>query len=301
MRLYTRKRRKERERYMQPHKIILTAETGSDLTTEEAKTLGVYLVPMHVSMGNRTRPDGSFPPEEVCVYYDKTGKVPQTSAASQYDFERTFDEIEREYPGASIVHLAYSAATTASYHNALMAAAGSGCDVRCVDTKHVSVGQRAIVIAAAKLLREHPDMTPELLCNAVEELSPRTHMTFVPQNLDYLRAGGRVSNAAALISGVLNLHPAIRVAGGHLVAGRKYRGNMVKVAQKLVRDETETHNFRRDRLWFIESPGLPDEVKRAAESEAHALGFENTEWVRTGCVITCHGGPGAFGVVGISR
>lgn len=279
----------------------MVAETGCDLTAEEAGRLGVYLVPMHVSLGHETRTDGSFPPEEVCAHYDKTGKVPQTSAASQYDFECVFDEIERLNPGASIVHLAYSAVTTASFHNALMAAAGSGYDVRCVDTKHVSVGQRAIVLAAVRLLREHPDMTPDLLCQAVEELSPRTHMTFVPQNLNYLRAGGRVSNAAALISGVLNLHPAIHVTDGKLVAGRKYRGNMVKVAQKLVRDEDEAHNFRRDCLWFIESPGLPDEVKRAAESEAGALGFENTEWVRTGCVITCHGGPGAFGVVGISK
>ncbi len=286
---------------MDSHNIIITAETGCDMTAEEAKALGVYLVPMHVAMGSETRPDGSFPAQEVCAYYDKTGKVPQTSAASQYDFERVFDEIERKHPGASIVHLAYSAATTASYHNALMAAAGSGYDVHCVDTKHVSVGQRTIVLAAVKLLREHPDMTPELLCHAVDELSGRTHMSFVPQNLDYLRAGGRVNNAAALISGVLHLHPAIHVADGHLVAGRKYRGSMVKVAQKLLRDEAEAHAFRRDCLWFIESPGLPDEVKRAAENEARALGFENAEWVKTGCVITCHGGPGAFGVVGIKK
>lgn len=286
---------------MKPHNIILTAETGSDLTAEEASRLGVFLVPMHVAMGSESRADGSFTPEEVCAYYDKTGKVPQTSAASQYDFECVFDEVERLNPGASIVHLAYSAVTTASYHNALMAAAGSGYDVRCVDTRHVSVGQRAVVLGAVNLLYRHPDLTPEQLCRAVEDLASCTDMTFVPQDLDYLRAGGRVSNAAALISGALNLHPAIHVSDGRLVAGHKYRGNMVKVAQRLLRDEAEAHNFRRDRLWFIESPGLPDEVKRAAESEAGALGFENTEWVKTGCVITCHGGHGAFGVVGISK
>ena len=62
-------------------KIVLVAETGCDLTPERAGELGVYLVPMHVSMGLETRPDGSFPPEEVCAYYDRTGEVPQTSAA----------------------------------------------------------------------------------------------------------------------------------------------------------------------------------------------------------------------------
>lgn len=43
-------------------KIVLVAETGCDLTPERAGELGVYLVPMHVSMGLETRPDGSFPP-----------------------------------------------------------------------------------------------------------------------------------------------------------------------------------------------------------------------------------------------
>ena len=108
---------------MSKGKIVLVAETGCDLTAEEAGKFGVHLVPMHVSMGNETRADGSFPPEEVCAYCDRTGKVPQTGAASQYDFECVFDEIERLNPGASIVHLAYSAVTTASFHNALMAAA----------------------------------------------------------------------------------------------------------------------------------------------------------------------------------
>lgn len=282
-------------------KMVLVAETGCDLTPERAGELGVYLVPMHVSMGLETRPDGSFPPEEVCTYYDRTGDVPQTSAASQYDFERVFNEIESLNPGADIVHLAYSASTTASFHNALMAAAGSGYRVLSVDTKHVSVGQAAVVIEAARLLREHPELTPELLGAAAERIAVKTHMCFVPQNLDYLRAGGRVSNAAALISGVLNLHPCISVSDGRLVAGRKYRGSMAKVARRLIRDEAQAHNFRRDMLYFIRSPGLPDEVRKAAEDEARSCGFERTEWVRTGCVITCHGGPGAFGVVGFSR
>src|SRR5699024_7468364 len=121
----------------------------------------------------------------------------------------------------------------------------------------------------------------------------KTHMCFVPQNLDYLRAGGRVSNAAALISGVLSLHPCISVSDGRLVAGRKYRGSMAKVARRLIRDEAQAHDFRRDMLYFIHSPGLPDEVRKAAEDEARCCGFERTEWVKTGCVITCHGGPGA--------
>jgi len=63
-------------------KILITAETGSDMTKELARELGVVLIPMHVSMGNETLDDGTFPPEEVCTYYNRTGKVPTTSGST---------------------------------------------------------------------------------------------------------------------------------------------------------------------------------------------------------------------------
>ena len=55
--------------------LILTAETGSDLTPALAEQYGIYLVPMHVTMGQDCLDDGSFPPEDVCAYYDRTGAV----------------------------------------------------------------------------------------------------------------------------------------------------------------------------------------------------------------------------------
>ena len=54
-------------------KIIITAETGSDIPKNLAEELGIRLIPMHVSMGNETLDDGTFPPEDVCAYYNRTG------------------------------------------------------------------------------------------------------------------------------------------------------------------------------------------------------------------------------------
>ena len=137
-------------------KIILVAETGSDLNPRLAARYGVYLVPMHVSMGGKTLDDGSFPPEDVCAYYDSTGKVPQTSASSPADFERGFDEIHAAHPQAKILHLAYSAVTTCSYQNAVLASEERDYVVS-VDTRHVSVGQAAVVMEVAKWLQAHPE------------------------------------------------------------------------------------------------------------------------------------------------
>ena len=86
-------------------KIILTAETGSDIPQDLAAKLGIPLIPMHVSMGDKTLDDGTFPPEDVCAYYDRTGKIPTTSGSTPYDFEVIYDKLFAENPDAQVLHL----------------------------------------------------------------------------------------------------------------------------------------------------------------------------------------------------
>ena len=43
-----------------------------------------------------------------------------------------------------------------------------------------------------------------------------------------------------------------------------------------------------------------EEARRAAEEAARACGFQTIHWVKTGGVITTHGGKGAFGIVGFA-
>ena len=201
-----------------------------------------------------------------------------------------------------MLHLAYSAVTTCSYHSSELAIEDKpyAGNVRLVDTKHVSVGQCAVVLAVAKWLEAHPDASLDEAAAAAVEIGKQTQMCFIPRNLDYLRAGGRVSNAVALVGNLLHLHPCIDIIDGKLIAGKKYRGSMTKVIPALIRDYVAKHDLKRDHVYFIHSPYLEDDVKTLAENTVRELGFEKFTWVKTGCVITCHGGPGAFGVVGIS-
>ena len=285
---------------MMNRKLILVAETGSDLTPELAKRWGVYLVPMHVNMGDQMLDDGAFPVEEVCAYYERTGKAPKTSASSPEDFTRIFDEIHAAYPDKHILHLAYSAVTTCSYQNALLASEDRDY-VTSFDTQHVSVGQAAVVIGVAKKLQENPDMTLEEAVAAAKEISACTHMCFIPNNLDYLRAGGRVSNAVAIAGNLLQLHPCIDIIDGKLMAQKKYRGSFQRVVPKLIEDYAEKYSLNKEFIRFIDTPGLEQEIRDLAENTARSLGFKEIEWMRTGCVITCHGGPKAFGIVGSSE
>ena len=282
------------------NRIILVAETGSDIPAALAKEHGIYLVPMHVQMGDVTHDDGTFPPEDVCAYYDRTGKVPTTSASTPYDFTKVFDEIHEAYPEHQILHLAYSAVTTCSYQNAVLVSEDRPY-VRSVDTKQVSVGQAAVVLAVQAYLDAHPDCTLEEAAQEARRIADATQMCFVPRNLDYLRAGGRVSNAAAMVGNLLGLHPCIEILDGKLMAQKKYRGTLKKVAPKMIEDFAAKHDLDRSHLYLIDTPTLEKEIRDLAEETAKKLGFESITWMKTGCVITCHGGPGALGVVGVAK
>ena len=285
-----------------PEKILITAETGSDITKEFAAQLGIVLIPMHVSMGSETLDDGKFPAEDVCAYYDRTGKVPTTSGSTPYDFESVYDPIFEADPDTRILHLAYSAVTTCSYHSCELAVEGKpyAANVRIVDTKQVSVGQCAVVLAVSKWLDEHPEATLDEAAAAAVEISNQTKMCFIPKNLDYLRAGGRVSNAVALVGNLLQLHPCIEIIDGRLIAGKKYRGALSKQAPQLLKEFASKHNLKKDHLYFINTPYMDEAVRTALNAEAAVMGFRKVTWMKTGCVITCHGGAGAFGIVGVS-
>ena len=76
---------------------------------------------------------------------------------------------------------------------------------------------------------------------------------------------------------------------------------MMKVAPQLVREYSEKYDLSKDRLWLIRVIGLSDEVQQAVEQAAKECGFAEVRWIWTNGVITSHGGPGAFGMVGFAK
>ncbi|MBR5816507.1 MAG: DegV family EDD domain-containing protein [Anaerotignum sp.] len=282
-------------------KIILLAETGSDVNAELAKEYGVEIVPMHVSFDNETLDDGTFPVEKIVEYYQKTGKLPKTSGSMPDDFEIVLDRIHAEHPEAQILYLAYSAVTTCSMQSGVIACEDRDY-VTIVDTKQVSAGQCNIVIKMAEILNGNPDMTMDEAVAAANELISRANMCFMPDNLEFLRAGGRVSNVAFLGAKLLNLHPVIEILDGLLMATKKYRGKMNKVAAQLVTDYAEKYDLdREETLWLISVIGFSDSVREVVENAAKEAGFKKIRWIQAGGVITTHGGPAAFGMAGFSR
>lgn len=275
--------------------IIIVAETGSDVSAAEAAELGIELVPMHVSIGDRTIDDGALDPAEMLEECRQLGVLPKTSGCTPGDFVKVFDRIHAEHPEAQILYIAYSAVTTCSYESARTAAEGRDY-IDMFDTAHVTIGQGFVVTGAAHYLREHPEVTLAELKTYAEDLAQRTRMAFIPGDLGYLRAGGRLSNAAFLGATLLRIKPVIEIIDGRLVATKKLRGKMVNVALELIDMMYAQGPVDHERVFLVRSSGLPLAIQEAAEARVRELGFKEIRWYDTRNVITSHCGPGSFAV-----
>ena len=273
--------------------IVIIAESGSDVPAAEAAELGIEIVPMHVSIGQKTIDDGELPPAEMLEECRQLGVLPRTSGCTPGDFSVVLDRVHAEHPNAQILYIAYSAVTTCSYESARTAAEGRDY-VHMFDTRHVTIGQGFVVTQTARHLAENPDISVEELMAWSEELASRVRMGFVPGDLGYLRAGGRLSNAAFVGATLLRIKPIIELLEGKLVATKKLRGNMEKATIGLMDHMALQGDYDTDVVYLLHSAGLPDAIQRAAEEHARELGFKSIRWYESHNVITSHCGPGSF-------
>lgn len=282
------------------NKYIILAETGADLTAEMIKRYNIFVIPMHVNFGEETKDDGSFPTTELFDYYKKVGSLPKTAAANSVEFEDIYDQIHEQYPDHHILYLAYSAQTTCTYQNAMIAMEDRDY-ITPIDTRHVSAGQALFITLMARYIEENPDISIEQIKEKAEIMADSVQMGFFPGDLDYLRAGGRVSNAAYLGAKLLSLNPLIEIQHGLLIATKKYRGKMNRISSKLINDFTKEKNLSKDIVYLVYSPGLSDDLRSELEKQVKDMGYKEIAWVETGCVVSTHSGPGAFGIVGVSQ
>lgn len=262
-------------------KIVITAETGCDVTPAEAAELGVVLVPMHVTVGEKTIDDGELTSAEMLERCRQLGMLPKTSGCTPHDFQVVFDRIHAEDPEAQILHVAYSAVTTCSLASAEAAAEGRDY-VATLDTRHVTIGQGLVVRELAAWLAAHPEATLDEARAHAEGVAARTRMAFLGATL-------------------LKIKPVVELVDGRLVATKKLRGSMSSAAVALVDYLALREEFDPARIVFVKSPGLPEQVAQTVEGHARDLGFERAEWYETGNVITSHCGPGALGVAFLAR
>jgi len=281
-------------------KIIILAESGADIPLDLATLHNIQVIPMHVIMGDSSYLDGSIPVTEVYDYYKKTKKIPSTSATNPEEFHLLFKKIKDENPGCIILHIGYTSKASCAYQNALIASEGTE-DIYHVDSLNVTGGQGAIVLRAAEIIEKHPNIMITNLIEEIQDYVARARVSFIPGDLAYLRAGGRVSNAAYLGGTLLLIKPLIEIVDGKLISTQKFRGKMVSVADKYMKEYIKRYNFDKEQLYLIYSLGLDESIKHNMEGIAKEEGFRKIIWIQAGCVITSHSGPGAIGIAGFEK
>lgn len=279
-------------------KIILTTESGADLPVELAKKHNVQVVPMHVIMEGKDYLDGSLPVTDIYDYYERTKKIPSTTSTNSHEYLEFFTKIKNDFPGCIIVHIGYTSKASSSFQNAIIATDELS-DIFLIDALNVTGGLTAIVMYAVTLLENEPLIEPAQLVEKIESKVPKSRLAFVPGSLEFLRAGGRVSNLAYLGGALLKIKPRIELIDGNLVSTKKYRGKMDVVSEKLMRDYLDQYDIDRGQLYLIYSIGLDEKIKQGMDEIAIETGFKNVKWIQAGAMISTHAGPGGFGIAGL--
>ncbi len=274
--------------------IRITSDSTCDLNhlVEERK---VGILSLQVNLGANAYHDGvDITPEDIFSFVERTKELPKTSAPSIGDYEDFFKE--QLAFGDELIHFNISAKSSGSHNFAKQAAESFGGKVHVIDSKALSSGQGLLVLKACDLRDE--GKTAEEIVAAIEELRERVNTSFVPDNLDYLHKGGRVSGMVKTVAAMFKIHPLIYMEDGQLVPGKKYKGKMSFLIKQYVNDLKEMYpNYDKSRC-FITHSSADQELVDAAKAQVKEV-FDFDEIIETvaGSIITSHCGKGTLGVL----
>ncbi|MBT2723919.1 DegV family protein [Bacillus sp. ISL-46] len=276
-------------------RMILSTESGADLPEELADKHNVQVVPMHVIIDGQDYLDGTIPVTDIYEYYERTKKIPSTTSTNSHEYLEFFKKIKNDFPDCTIIHIGYTSKASSSFQNAVIATEDLD-DIFLIDALNVTGGLTAIVMYAVSTLENEPSIEPAQLVEKIESKVPKSRLAFVPGSLEFLRAGGRVSNLAYLGGALLKIKPRIELIDGNLVSTKKYRGKMDVVSEKLMRDYLGQYDIDKEQLFLLYSVGLDEKIKQGMDDIAKETGFKNVKWIQAGAMISTHAGPGGIGI-----
>ena len=238
--------------------IRITSDSTCDLNhLVEERNIGI--LPLQVNLDAQSFHDGiDITPQDIFDFVEKTKILPKTSAPSIGDYEEFF--AEQLKLGEEVIHFNISAKSSGSHNMAKQAAESFNGKVRVIDSKALSTGQGLLVLKACDM-RDAGKSSAEIE-EAINELKQRVNTSFVPDSLDYLHKGGRVSGMIKVVAGMFKIHPLIYMEDGQLVPGKKYKGRMDVLLKQYVQDLKEMYpNYDKSRCFITHSSAETNVVK----------------------------------------
>lgn len=206
-------------------KVAVVTDSSCDLPSELCEQLGIQVVPLEIRFGDGKEVYRDREELSVETFWEKLrdpSNLPSTAAPSPGDFLRAFNSAA-EAGADSVICINLSEKLSGTIQAARQAASTVEPDlaVRVIDSQALTVGLGIMCTEAAKLASQGTSL--ERVTDHVTGLIGRTRMYGALDTLDYLRRGGRVGGAQALLGNLLSIKPVLTLQNGEVHPASKQR------------------------------------------------------------------------------
>ncbi|NLK44962.1 MAG: DegV family protein [Tissierellia bacterium] len=276
--------------------IKIVTDSTTYIPMDLRKKFDIQVVSLSINFDTET-----FLEEEIdnITFYkkmDEAKNIPSSSQPSVQNFCEVFENLL--VANHKIVGVFISSEMSGTYNTAIMAKnkvlekfpQGT---IKIIDSRSNCMEAGFVALAAAQAAEEGLDLTGVL--NAAYRVLDRTRFLFTPHNLDYLKKGGRIGGAAALLGTILQIKPILTVVDGKTAVFDKVRTKSRAIERILdvLSQDAQTKGLEKVVVHHINNPAegeaLSQQIKKKLNIEAPVYPI--------GPVIGVHVGPGTIGVV----
>lgn len=275
---------------------VIVTDSSADLPQQMVSGLDLEVLPLSFTIGSDTYhdyPDRREMPIGEFFSRIRRGEMATTAAVNVGDFIELLTPILDS--GRDALILAFSSGLSATYQSAVIAAEElrekyPERQIETVDTLSASLGQGMLVTLAAR--RRQAGESLEEVRDFVERTRLQVCHWFTVSDLFYLKRGGRISAATAMVGSMLAIKPVMHMDNaGHLVNVAKARGR--NAALRALVDRMEATALEKgNQPVFLSHGDCLDEAEKVADDVKARFGVKEVVINHVGPVVGAHAGPG---------
>lgn len=279
--------------------VKIVTDSNSGITQKEAEELGITVLPMpFVIDGEEYFEDINLTQKEFYEHLKNDADV-HTSQPAVGNITELWDKLLED--GSEIVHIPMSSGLSESCHTAEALAKEYNGKVQVVDNQRISVTQKQSVLDAIKLKNEGKSAKEIKDALIASKFDSSIYISL--NTLKYLKKGGRLTPAAALIGTLLGIRPVLQIQGEKLDAFKKVK-TMRKAKEIMI--EAVRNDFTNRFAQFVEDGTMrlfiahtdnDEEAKIFAEGVQAAFPNVPVSYIDPlSLSVSCHIGPGSLAV-----
>ena len=269
-------------------------DSASDVLPGECRKLDVIHVPLTVRFGDKEFADAVDLSHKKFYKMLTSGQEehPTTSQVTPTAWAEAMEEATKD--GDTAVVITISSRLSGTYQSACIAADDFEGKVFVVDSMTATVGERLLLQYGLSLAAEGLDAAA--IADRLDQIKDKVRIYGRLDTLEYLKKGGRINAATAVVGTMLNIKPIISVENGVVANVGKARGP--KAADKMLRElvaKSGGIDFSKP-MCAVYSGNEDDNLKVFLAESTEMLCDTEAPIATVGCVIGAHVGPGAVAI-----